>query len=122
MARIAAATSPSASTKWVAPKSRANGSLCASVSTAITGNAPATASPWTALHPTPPSPHTAAVSPRWTAAAFHTEPAPVITPHAIRHADVSGTSWLILTACSSLMTVCSAKADVAAKFEAGCPL
>src|SRR4029079_8004667 len=100
---------------------RAIGSFAATVSTATTRDAPAIARAWIALSPTPPTPNTTAVSPRCTCAAFHTEPAPVITPQAMRHADVSGTSSGIGTAWISWMTVRSASDDVAAKLEHGSP-
>src|SRR6185436_818747 len=121
-ARIASTTRCcDASTKSVAPKSRAIGSFATTVSTATMRDAPAIASAWIALRPTPPTPNTTAVSPRCTCAAFHTEPAPVITPQAMRHAEVSGTSSGIGTAWISWITVRSASDDVAAKFEHGSP-
>jgi hypothetical protein len=55
-------------------------------------------------------------------AVLNTEPTPVSTPHAMRHADVSGISSGIFTACTSATTVRSAKLDVAAKLLAGSPL
>ena len=73
------------------------------------------------MSPTPPTPNTAAVSPAWTLARLSTDPTPVRTPHPMRQADVIGTSLEILTACTSLTTVCSVKTDVPAKLEAGSP-
>jgi hypothetical protein len=55
-------------------------------------------------------------------ARFSTAPTPVMTPQAMRQADVSGTSALIGTAWISWTTVRSANDDVAAKFHAGSPL
>ena len=54
-------------------------------------------------------------------ARLNTEPMPVTMPHAIRHAEVSGTSLSIGTACTSFTTVISANDDVAAKLPAGSP-
>src|SRR3954466_13826622 len=71
--------------------------------------------------PTPPAPNTATLSPGCTLARLNTEPMPVTTPQAIRHAEVSGTSLSIGTACTSLTTVISANDDVAAKLPAGSP-
>ena len=71
--------------------------------------------------PTPPAPNTAALSPGCTLARLNTEPMPVTTPQAMRHAEVSGTSLSIGTACTSLTTVISANDDVAAKLPAGSP-
>ena len=74
------------------------------------------------LRPTPPTPKTAAVSPGRTRARLSTAPTPVRTPQPMRQADVSGTSFGILTAWTSWTTVDSAKTDAAAKLYAGCPL
>src|SRR5204862_5649450 len=66
-------------------------------------------------------PNTAVKSPGMTSARLKTEPTPVTTPHAMRHADVSGMSFGIGTACTSLITVTSANDDVAAKLPATSP-
>ena len=122
-ARTAAAASPDdASTKSVAPNCRPNASLAATVSTATIRVAPAMRRPWMTLRPTPPTPKTAAVFPGRTRARLSTAPTPVRTPQAMRQADVSGTSFGILTAWTSWTTVDSAKTDAAAKLYAGCPL
>ena len=71
--------------------------------------------------PTPPAPNTATLSPGCTLARLNTEPMPVTTPQAMRHAEVSGTSLSIGTACTSFTTVISANDDVAAKLPAGSP-
>ena len=77
--------------------------------------------PWITESPTPPAPKTAVLSPGWMFARLKTEPTPVTTPQAIRHAEVSGMSLSIGTACTSLMIVRSAKEDVAAKLPPGTP-
>src|SRR5580704_6475281 len=121
--RTAAAASPApASTNAVAPNCRPNASFDAIVSTATIRVAPAIRKPWITLSPTPPTPNTAAVSPGRTLARFNTAPTPVNTPHPIKQADDSGTSFGIRTACTSLTTVSSENTDAAAKFDAGSPL
>src|ERR1700733_6791491 len=84
--------------------------------------APAIRSPWMTLRPTPPTPKTAAVSPGRTLARLSTAPTPVRTPQPMRHADVSGTSLGMRTACTSLTIVTSENTDAAAKLDAGSPL
>ena len=78
-------------------------------------------SAWMTERPTPPAPKTAVLSPGLTLARLKTEPTPVTTPQAMRHAEVSGSSLSIGTACTSLMIVISAKDDVAAKLPPGTP-
>ena len=92
------------------------------MSTAMIRLAPASRRPWITLRPTPPTPKTADVSPACTLARFSTAPTPVSTPQPIRQADVSGTSFEILTAWTSLTMVDSANTEAAAKLEAGSPL
>ncbi len=92
------------------------------MSTATIRVAPAMRSPWITFSPTPPTPNTAAVSPGRALARFNTAPTPVSTPHPMRHAEDSGTSFGIRTAWTSLTTVTSEKTEAAAKFDAGSPL
>src|SRR3974390_262755 len=121
--RTVAAASPAlASTKWVAPNWRPRSSFAATVSTATMRVAPEMRRPWITFSPTPPTPNTAAVSPGFALARLSTAPTPVRTPQPIRQADVSGMSFGMRTACTSLTIVVSEKTEAAAKLEAGSPL
>src|SRR5436305_1088012 len=91
-----------ASTKSVAPKSRAIASLAGLASTATIRTAPAIHAACTALSPMPPTPKTATVSPRPTLARFQTAPAPVSPPHAVSEARSSGTPAAAMRTLTSL--------------------
>ncbi len=110
-----------ASTKCVAPKSRATASLAGLTSTATIGEAPASRAPWSTFSPIPPVPITTTVSPCSTRARFRTAPTPVSTPHPISAADVSGMPRGIRTACTARTTVRSAKAELDAKLYTSRP-
>ena len=99
----------------MAPNCSASASFFGSVSIAMMVDAPCTFSAWITFRPTPPTPNTAALWPRFTFARLSTEPMPVTTPQPTRAADVSGTSSGILTHWMSRTTVRSANALVAAK-------
>src|SRR4051812_10466027 len=107
--------------KCVAPSWSASSPFAGMVSTAMMWFAALMRRAWMVERPTPPAPKTATLSPGWTLARLNTDPMPVTTPQAIRHAEVSGTSLSIGTACTSFTTVSSANDDVAAKLPAGSP-
>ena len=69
---------------WVAPSLFAASSFLASMSTAMIGDAPASAEPAIAATPTPPQPITATDLPRVTAPVLIAAPMPAITPQPSR--------------------------------------
>jgi hypothetical protein len=91
------------------------------VSTPTTRPAPLRRNACTADSPTPPRPITAADWPGTMSARLNTAPAPVVTPHGTRQAEVSGTSLGIVTHWISLTSVISAYVEAFAKFHTGSP-
>ena len=108
-------SSPSASTKSVAPNSRASASLAATRSMAMMAEAPTSRAAWMTLSPTPPAPITATVSPICTLARLNTAPVPVTTPQPISAAAARGISAGTGMHWFSPTTTCWAKAPMLAK-------
>src|SRR6266404_2663881 len=116
------ATPPdAASTVWVAPKRLAALSLDLARSTAMMGEAPASAAPWMLLRPTPPVPITTTLL-ALTPAVLMTAPMPVMTAQPMREAEAKGTSLGMATAWEPSTTTYSAKAPVPRPWVMGAPL
>src|SRR6478735_2841503 len=97
---------------WVAPKSRAQLSFWASVSTAMIVFAPTRAAPAMAASPTPPQPITATVSLRPTAPVLMAAPRPAITPQPSSPATAGSASGSTLVHWPAATSVLSAKAPM----------
>ena len=95
-------------TVWVAPMSRAQPSLVSSMSTAMIGEAPASAEPAMAAIPTPPQPMTATDFPRVTSPVLMAAPRPAITPQPSRPTAAARADGSTLVHCPAATSVFSA--------------
>ena len=97
---------------WVAPILFAVSSFFASMSTAMIGEAPASADPAIAATPTPPHPITATDFPRVTAPVLIAAPRPAITPQPSSPTAAGRASGSTLVHCPAATSVFSANAPI----------